>query len=161
MVEMRSSVQIEAQLEKVWSIISDLDGEPEFWNGITSIRNISREGNSVTREVILGKVNKCLQTVTIYPNEKVHTEWNKGTINGTKDLILSLKDGYTYLEAILDYRFSGLAGFLTGKIKKGLQQEVEEALEMIKEKAEGKSEKGPKMEERKLWADLYDSDKKQ
>lgn len=161
MVEMRSSVQIEAPLEKVWSIISDLDGEPEFWNGITSIRNISREGNSVTREVILGKVNKCLQIVTIYPNEKVHTKWNKGAISGTKDLILSPKDGNTYLEAILDYRFSGLAGFLTGKIKKGLQQEVEEALEMIKQKAEGKSEKGPKMEERRLWADLYDSDKKQ
>lgn len=161
MVEMRSLVQIEASLEKVWSIISDLDGEPEFWNGITSIRNISREDNRVTREVILGKVNKCLQIVTIYPKEKVHTEWNKGAINGTKDLILSSKVGHTYLEAILDYRFSGLAGLLTGKIKKGLQQEVEEALEMIKEKAEGKSEKGPKMEERKLWADLYDSDKKQ
>ena len=160
MAEMRSSVEIDAPIEKVWGIISDLDGEAEFWNGITSIRNISREGSSVTREVVLGKVNRCLQTVTVYPNQKVHTEWTKGTINGTKDLAISPKDGRTYLEAILDYKFSGLAGFLSGKIKKGLQQELEEALQLIKEKAEGRPQQGLKMEERKHWADFYDSDKK-
>ena len=160
MVEMRSSVEIEAPVEKIWSIISDLDGEAEFWNGITSIRNISREGSSVTREVVLGRVNRCLQTVTIYPNQKVHTEWTKGTINGTKDLVISPRDSKTYLEGILDYKFSGLAGFLSGEIRKGLQQELEEALQLIKEKAEGKSQQGPKMEERKHWADFYDSDKK-
>ena len=160
MAEMRSSVEIDTPIEKVWGIISDLDGEAEFWNGITSIRNISREGSTVTREVVLGKVNRCLQTVTVYPNQKVHTEWTKGTINGTKDLVISPRDGRTYLEGILDYKFSGLAGFLSGKIKKGLQQELEEALQLIKERAEGKPERGLKMEERKHWADFYDSDKK-
>ena len=160
MAEMRSSVEIEAPMEKVWSIISDLDGEAEFWNGITSIRTITREGNNVTREVVLGKVNRCLQTVTIYPNQKVHTEWTKGTINGTKDLVISPRNGRTYREGILDYKFTGLAVFLSGKIKKGLQQELEEALELIKEKAEGKPARGLKMEERKHWADFYDSDKK-
>ncbi|MGI0082910.1 MAG: SRPBCC family protein, partial [Nitrosopumilaceae archaeon] len=58
MAEITASVQVNAPLEKVWSVVSDLDNEPMFWKAMTGIRNISREGSVVRREVTLGKVNR-------------------------------------------------------------------------------------------------------
>ncbi|MGI0082036.1 MAG: type II toxin-antitoxin system RatA family toxin [Nitrosopumilaceae archaeon] len=154
MAEITASVQVNAPLEKVWSVVSDLDNEPMFWKAMTGIRNISQEGSVVRREVTLGKVNRCMQIVTLSPKEKVHTEWIKGTIKGTKDLILSPNGNTTKLEAVLDYKFTGMAGFLSGKLQKDVQFEAEQAIQLIKEKAEGQPEKTVKMEERPLWADL-------
>ncbi len=33
-----ASVDINASVDKVWDIISDLDGEPKFWKGIKETR---------------------------------------------------------------------------------------------------------------------------
>jgi len=159
MAQIKASIEINAPVDKVWDVISEIDNDPKFWSAITSIRNISRENNEVKREVILAKVNKCLQTVTLYPNEKVHTEWTKGIIKGTKDLILTSKNSTTHLEAVLDYKFSGMAGFMSGKITKDIQKETERAVESIKEKAEGVDKSLP-MEERTHWADMYDENQK-
>jgi ribosome-associated toxin RatA of RatAB toxin-antitoxin module len=155
MTEIKAAIEINASADKVWKVISDLDNDPKFWSAITLIRNISRENNEVKREVILAKVNKCLQTVTLYPKEKIHTEWTKGIIKGTKDLILTSKESVTSLEAVLDYKFTGMAGFMSGKITKDVTNEAQRAVESIKEKAEG-VDKSLKMEDRTHWADMYD-----
>jgi ribosome-associated toxin RatA of RatAB toxin-antitoxin module len=159
MAEIKASIEINASIDKVWEIVSDLDKDPKFWTSITSIRNISHENNEVKREVIIAKTNKCLQTITLYPKEKVHTEWTKGIIKGTKDVILTPRGGDTYLESILNYKFSGMAGFISGKITKDVTTESQRAVEFIKEKAEG-VDKSLNMEERKHWADMYDDKEK-
>jgi carbon monoxide dehydrogenase subunit G len=159
MVEIKASLEINAPLDKVWEVVSDLDNDPKFWTSITSIRNISAENNAVKREVTLAKTNKCLQTITLYPKEKVHTEWTKGIINGIKDITLTPKGNATYLETVLNYKFSGMAGFLSGKITKDVTIEAQRAVEFIKEKAEG-IDKSLNMEERKHWADMYDDKEK-
>ncbi len=159
MAQIRAAIEISTSVDKVWEVVSDLDNDPKFWSAVTSIRNISSENNEVKREVILAKVNKCLQTVSLYPKEKLHTEWTKGIIKGTKDLILTSKGSTTYLEAVLDYKFSGMAGFMSGKITKDIQKETERAVELIKEKAEG-VDKSLQMEERTHWADMYDENEK-
>jgi carbon monoxide dehydrogenase subunit G len=137
MVQIQSSVEINAPLEKIWNIVSDLDAEPKFWKGTKEVRNISKQGNIVTREITIAfKDSKCLQTVTLYPKEKIHAVFTKGIINGTKTIILTQKGGATRLEAIWDMKLSGMMGMFTGMVKKHIQSGTEQALQNIKQEAE-------------------------
>ena len=47
MAEIHALVDVNASIDKVWEIISDLDNEPKFWKGTKEIRNISSSENSV------------------------------------------------------------------------------------------------------------------
>jgi carbon monoxide dehydrogenase subunit G len=154
MVEIKIKLQINAPTEKVWDIISNIDDDPKFWKGTTAIRNLAKDGNVITRETTIGKVGRCLQTVTLFPKEGINIHLTKGTITGTKDLMLVPVGNATQLEVALKYKLSGMATFMSGKITKDLQREADEAVQLIKEKAEGKTSSNLKMEERKSWADL-------
>jgi len=81
----KASVDIKAPVEKIWNIISDLDNEPKFWKGTKEIKNISKEGNSINREITIAFRNqKCLQNLTLYPKEKIEAVFTKGIIKGTQ-----------------------------------------------------------------------------
>jgi carbon monoxide dehydrogenase subunit G len=137
MALIEASVQINAPTEKVWNIISDLDGEPRFWKGTKEVRNISKEGNVVTREITIAfKDSKCMQTVTLYPKEKIQATFTKGIINGTKTVTLIPKENVTQLEATWDIKLSGMMGMFTGMVKKHIQSGTEQALQSIKQEAE-------------------------
>ena len=137
MTQIQASTEINASLEKVWNIISDLDSEPKFWKGTKEIRNISKEGNVINREVTIAfKDSKCLQTVTIYPKEKIHAQFTKGIINGTKTISVSLQGNKVKLDTIWDIKLTGMIGMFTGMIKKHIQSGTEQALQSIKEEAE-------------------------
>lgn len=137
MVQIQASVEINVPLEKVWNIVSDLDSEPKFWKGTKEIRNISKEGNVVNREITIAfKDSKCLQTVTVYPKEKIQAQFTKGIINGTKTITVLPKDNKTVLEAVWDINLSGMMGMFTGMVKKHIQSGTEQALQSIKDEAE-------------------------
>lgn len=137
MAEIRASVEINAPVEKVWNIISDLDNEPKFWKGTKEVRNISKENNVIIREVTIAfKDSKCMQTVTLYPKEKIHAEFTKGIINGTKTVSLKPQGNSTNLEAAWDIKLSGMMGMFTGMVKKHIQSGTEQALQSIKQEAE-------------------------
>ena len=137
MVEIRASIEINAPLDKVWNIVSDLDSEPKFWKGTKEVRNISKEGNTVNREVTIAfKDSKCMQTVTIYPKEKIHVQFTKGIINGTKTVSVYPQGEKTKIEAAWDIKLSGMMGMFTGMIKKHIQSGTEQALQSIKEETE-------------------------
>lgn len=137
MTQIQASTEINAPLEKVWNIISDLDSEPKFWKGTKEIQNISKEGNVVNREVTIAfKDSKCLQTVTIYPKEKIHAQFTKGIINGTKTINISPQGSKVRLDAVWDIKLTGMMGMFTGMIKKHIQSGTEQALQSIKEEAE-------------------------
>lgn len=137
MVQIQTSAEINAPLEKVWNIVSDLDSEPKFWKGTKEIRNISKEGNIINREVIIAfKDSKCLQTVTLYPKQKIHVQFTKGIINGTKTIEISSQGDKTMIEAFWDIKLSGMMGMFTAMIKKHVQSGTEQALQSIKEEAE-------------------------
>ena len=132
-----TSIDINAPVDRVWDIISDLDNEPKFWKGIKETRMISRDGNVVTREITIAfRDSKCMQKITIQPKEKIYAEFTKGIIKGSKTLTLKPKDGSSLLEANWDVKMSGLAGMFTGMIKKHIRSGTEQALESIKQKAE-------------------------
>lgn len=137
MVQIQASIEISAPLDKVWTIVSDIDSEPKFWKGTKEIRNISKEGNIVQREVTIAfKDSKCMQTVTIQPKEKILAEFTKGIIDGTKTINVIPQGDKTRLDAIWDIKLSGMMGMFTGMIKKHIQSGTEQALQSIKQEAE-------------------------
>jgi len=132
-----TSIDINAPIDRVWDIISDLDNEPKFWRGTKETRIISRDVNVVTREItIASRDSKCMQKITIQPKEKIYAEFTKGIIKGSKTLILKPKDDSSLLEVNWDVKMSGLAGMFTGMIKKHIRSGTKQALESIKQKAE-------------------------
>jgi len=135
--EIKASVIINATVDKIWEIISDINNEPEFWKGTKSIRNISQKGNTTKREITIAfKDKKCLQDVTLYPKEKVEAIFTKGIINGRKTVTIQHIDGACTLEAVWDIKLSGMMGMFTGMVKKHIQSGTEQALVEIKREVE-------------------------
>ena len=130
-------IDIISSVDKVWDIISDLDNEPEFWKGTKETKIISREANVITREIVIAfRDSKCMQKITIYPKEKIHAEFTKGILKGSKTIVVKPREGGSLLEVNWDIKMSGLSGMFTGMIKKHIKGGTEQALKSIKLKAE-------------------------
>ena len=137
MATIDTSIQINAPIDKVWDIIADLDAEPKFWKGTKETKIISRDGNLITREIVIAfRDSKCMQKITLEPKERIHAEFTKGIIKGSKTLILKTKNDGSVLEANWDIKMGGLAGMFTGMIKKHIRSGTEQAIESIKQHAE-------------------------
>jgi carbon monoxide dehydrogenase subunit G len=137
MVEIQVSVEIDAQINNVWNIVSDIDNEPKFWKGTKEIRNISKKDSTVIREVTIAfRDQKCMQEVKVYPKEKIEVLFTKGVIEGSKIITLTAKDEKTILKVKWDIKLSGMMGMFTGMIKKHIKSGTEQALQKIKEETE-------------------------
>ena len=137
MTIINSSIDINASIEKVWNIISDLDNEPKFWKGTKESRTISKDGNVVIREIIIAfRDSKCMQKITLYPKEKIYAEFTDGILKGSKTLNLKSKENSLWLEVEWDIKMTGLAGMFTGMLKGHVKGGTEQALELIKLEAE-------------------------
>ena len=138
MAEIKASVKIHSTQEKIWSVISDIDNEPKFWKGTKEVRNISKDGNQVSREITIAfRDQKCMQEVTIVPKETIKAVFTKGVIVGEKTLTLKdAVDDSCELEAIWDVKLSGKMGLFTGIIKKHINSGTKQALQAIKEEVE-------------------------
>jgi len=137
MAEIEVSVEINAQIDKVWDIVSDIDNEPKFWKGTKEIRNISKNENIVNREITIAfRDQKCMQEVKLHPKEKIEAIFTKGIIDGTKIITLTAKDGKTLLNVKWDIKLTGVMGMFTGMIKKHIESGTVQALQKIKEEIE-------------------------
>jgi ribosome-associated toxin RatA of RatAB toxin-antitoxin module len=138
MAEIKASVKINSTQEKIWDVISDIDNEPKFWKGTKEVRNISKDGNQVSREITIAfRDQKCMQEVTIVPKETIKAVFTKGVIVGEKTLTLrDAVDDSCELEAIWDVKLSGKMGLFTGIIKKHINSGTKQALQAIKEEVE-------------------------
>ena len=129
--------EIMADESKVWEIISDIDNEPMFWKGTKNVRNISREGNKVIREVTIAfRDQKCLQEVTITPKSSISIIFTKGIINGQKIVSQHLHGQKTILTTTWDIKLTGMMGMFTGMLTKHIKNGTEQAMQSIKERAE-------------------------
>ena len=137
MAEIKVSVEIDAQIDKVWDIISDIDNEPKFWKGTKEIRNISKNGDIINREITIAfRDQKCMQEVKLQPKEKIEVVFTKGIIDGTKIITLTAKDEKTLLNVKWDIKLTGVMGMFTGVIKKHIESGTVQALQKIKEEIE-------------------------
>ena len=137
MAVIETSIEINVPAEKVWDLVSDIDNEPKFWKGTKEVRNISREGDVVNREIVIAfRDQKCQQKVTLYPKEKIVAVFTKGIISGSKTVKLVPQENQTLLEARWDIKLTGMMGMFTGMIKKHIRSGTDLALQSIKEELE-------------------------
>ena|GEM_PF-5304753 len=55
-------------IDRVWFILADIDKDPYVWPSLNTITNISKNGNTVKREVKIGFRNsKSCQTAMLNP----------------------------------------------------------------------------------------------
>ena len=137
MAEIQTSVIINSTQDKIWDVISDIDNEPKFWKGTKEVRNISKDGNHISREITIAfRDQKCLQEITIVPKERIKAVFTKGVIVGEKILSLKPMEDSCELEAVWDIKMSGMMGMFTGMIKKHIKSGTEQALDAIKKEVE-------------------------
>jgi len=137
MAIIETSIEISAPSEKVWDLVSDIDNEPKFWKGTKEVRNISKEGNMVFREIIIAfRDQKCQQEVTLFPKEKIVAVFTKGIISGSKIVKLNPLEQSTLLEVKWDVKLTGVMGMFTGMIKKHIKSGTDLALQSIKKELE-------------------------
>jgi len=137
MAVIETSIEINVPAEKVWGLVSDIDNEPKFWKGTKEVRNISREGDVVNREIVIAfRDQKCQQKVTLYPKEKIVAVFTKGIISGNKTVKLIPQENQTLLEVKWDIKLTGMMGMFTGMIKKHIRSGTDLALQSIKEELE-------------------------
>jgi carbon monoxide dehydrogenase subunit G len=130
-------IEIDSTVDKVWDVVSDIDNEPKFWKGTKEIKNLSKDGNTVNREITIAfRDQKCIQEVKLQPKEKIEFKFTKGIIKGEKTISLIPKDKKTILTTVWDIKLTGMMGMFTGIIKKHIKSGTEQAMQSIKKEIE-------------------------
>ena len=129
--------EINATLEKVWEVISDIDNEPKFWKGTKEVKTLSTEGDIIKREITIAfRDQKCLQEIQLKPKESIRAKFTKGILNGTKTITLIPKSNSVLIETSWDIKLSGMMNMFTAVIKNHIKSGTEQALKSIKEEIE-------------------------
>lgn len=136
MIEVDVMLKINTTFEKVWSIISNVDKDHNYWKKIVRIKNISRDRNVVVREIYMSSGSKYHQKITLFPKEGMHIRWTKGTVTGIKDIMLIDNGNTTVIRVQISYKPRGAVRIGSRGILEELQSEAENALELIKKEAE-------------------------
>ena len=137
MATIEVEIEINSTIDKVWEIVSDIDNEPKFWKGTKQVKNISKEGNTINREITIAfRDQKCLQQVKIYPKEKIEAKFTKGIIEGEKIISITAKGEKIILSTYWDIKLTGMMGMFTNIIKKHIKRGTEQAMQSIKEEIE-------------------------
>lgn len=132
MAVINASRQLSAPVEKAWEIIGDVDNEPTYWHGTKSVRNISRNGNVIERDVTIAfRDSRCRQTVILDPKKSVTINITEGPFKGTKKVTLIPVGDKTRVEVAWDIKLAGFLGIFSGMVKKHIAEGTEEALERI------------------------------
>jgi len=134
-------VEINASVDKVWDIVSDIDNEPKFWKGTKQVKNLLKEEDVITREITIAfRDQKCLQKVKLEPKKRIKAKFIKGIINGEKTISIIPNQEKTILRTVWDIKLTGMMGMFTGMIKNHIKSGTEQAMQSIKEMIERNSQ---------------------
>lgn len=138
MAEIAVEITVAAPADTVWGIISDVDNEPAYWKGTKSVRNISRDGDTIKREITIAfRDQKCMQDVRLYPKERVESVFTEGIIKGQKTVSVTPQGpDSSLLRTTWDVRMSGMMSMFTGMLKGHIRNGTEIAMQSIKKEAE-------------------------
>ncbi len=141
MARIEKTVTIAADPDRVWSLASALDREPEIWKGTKAVRTLSTNGNVVEREVTLAfRERKERERVTLEPPRRIVHELLEGPMKGTKTVSLTPDgDGKTVLTAVYDVKLTGFLKLGTKPFTTHAAEGTQHALERIKDLAEGRT----------------------
>ena len=133
MITISASREMSAPLDRIWNVVADVDNEPEYWRGTKTVKNISKAGNKIEREVTIAfKDSKCRQTVVLHPKKSVEIMITQGPIRGTKTVLLDPLDNHkTRIDVVWNIKLTGFLSIFTGMVKKHIAEGTEEALARI------------------------------
>ncbi len=139
MITISKSREIRAGIDGVWEIVSKVDDEPKYYDGLNSVKNLSKIGNVVEREVVVGFLkHEGRQTVTLNPKRSVEVKMTKGPIVGTRVTTLStMTDSKTRIEVSWNIEFR-VPAFVRDMVKGEVEEGTEKALNRIAKEAESK-----------------------
>ena len=134
------SIEIAAPRDRLWDVISDLDNEPKYWWGTRSVKNLSKDGDVINRQIYQNFGDHPIQQkVILKPKSQIEIQYLKGVTEGTKVLrVTSLEENKQNLLVEWNVRFPGIfrigTPFIAGHVRKGTR----EALRRIKDVSEGR-----------------------
>ncbi len=138
-----TSRQIPAPLDRVWDIISNTDGEPQYWRGLNAVYDIRRKGNIIERDVTVDpRELKGRQTMALYPKKSIELTLTEGPMIGTRiiTLIPSSSDNEiktattttTTIHVSWDVKLSDdIPPLFRGIVRERIAEATEEALDRI------------------------------
>lgn len=140
MGELVREIEVDAPLEKIWQVVSDIDNEPEYWRGTREVINHRRGGNVTDRTIVSNfRGARIEQRVTLNPMESVEVEYLRGTTVGRKSVrIVEAGNSKLRVRATWDVHFTGVLLLITPIIRNHITRGTENALARIKEVAEGR-----------------------
>jgi Polyketide cyclase / dehydrase and lipid transport len=132
---------ISSPADKIWTIISNVDNETQYWPTFKEIKNINVKGNIIEREVTISagpQNNTSHQIVTLYPEEmKIQTNLTQGFVTGSRTLELeSVSENKSRLDVLWDIDLSRIPIIGRGFAENGIKQTTEEALSRIAQAVE-------------------------
>jgi ribosome-associated toxin RatA of RatAB toxin-antitoxin module len=138
MVTIAEAREVDASVDDVWDIICDVDKDPTYWNGLTSIRNIRREGNLIEREVVVGFMGrKGTQRIELRPKKSIHLTMIDGPLRGSREITLvPLGERRTKIDVSWNIHFSAIPDFAQGFVRSRLEEGTREALDRIAKAAQ-------------------------
>jgi ribosome-associated toxin RatA of RatAB toxin-antitoxin module len=133
------SREMPASLHRLWEIVSDVDNEPKYYDGLNSVKNLSRNGNVIEREVVVGYLkHEGRQTITLNPKTFVEVKMTKGPMIGTRLTSLTpLTDSNTRVDVSWRVEFR-VPTFVRGMVRREVEKGTENALNRIAKAAESK-----------------------
>jgi carbon monoxide dehydrogenase subunit G len=132
MVAFNDSTEVPAPLDRVWDIVADVDNEPRYYPGLNTVKNISRSGNVIEREVTVGfRDSRGRQTVVLHPKESVEVTMTEGPMTGTRIVKLSPSGDKTKVDISWDFELVGIPLLFRGNVKNQIMKGTREALDRI------------------------------
>ena len=134
-----------APIDKVWSIVSDIDNEPQYWTSIKDVKNLKVDNNTnvTERDVTLEFANAIAhQIVTLNPKDSIVVNQTQGPITGIRTMTLSTpsnNSSETKIDVSWNMDFSNIPIIGKGFAKDNIFKETEKALKNIATAAEGSS----------------------
>lgn len=129
-----------ASKDKVWSIVSDVDKNQDYWP-ITILNSTTKTNNTIEREVTVPAPpfmdNKAHQIITLNPKQfTVIENQTQGAVTGVKTIsLIPLKneknDNITEIKVVWNLDLSKIPAIGQGFAKNGISNSVTEALDKI------------------------------
>src|SRR5437879_2144927 len=132
--------ELDASTDKVWEIVSDVDKDPEYWSGLTSVRNIRKEGNLIEREVVVGFMGRQgTQRIQLVPKQLIQLTMIDGPLRGSREIkLVPLGARRTKIDVSWDIQFSAIPDFAQGCVRARLEESTREALDKIAKAAQSR-----------------------
>jgi carbon monoxide dehydrogenase subunit G len=142
-IQISKSQEVGAPVEKVWSIIADLDNEHRPWSVLRSVKILSKSKDTLEREVKIRRgpmgEAKSTQTLVVDADRLTTTPtMTKGPMLGTRKVVLTKSGDDQTIVVDQKFEMKGLPDFALGFVKTNISAATEKALPQIaKEAGEG------------------------